>query len=58
MVKVGNLKEKYIEMNECQCLNAVLAGCQTSIFPLLPEKAIDENNEIRDIDLFVNMLDL
>jgi hypothetical protein len=32
--------------------------CQTSIFPLSPEEAIDENNEIRDIDLFVNMLDL
>ena len=23
------------------CLNAVLAGCQTSIFPLSPEEAID-----------------
>ena len=32
--------------------------CQTSIFPLSLEEAIDENNEIRDIDLFVNMLDL
>ena len=39
-------------------LNAVLAGCQTSIFPLSLEEAIDENNEICDIDLFVNMLDL
>jgi len=40
------------------CLNAVLAGCQTSIFPLSPEEAIDKNNKIRDIDLFVNMLNL
>ena len=40
------------------CLNAVLAGFQTSIFPLSPEEAIDENSEIRDIVLFVNMLDL
>ena len=31
--------------------------CQTSIFQLSLEEAIDENNEIRDIDLFVNMLD-